>query len=49
MLRTKRRMTGSAIREEVLPENNRLVGEQGKDFASCSGKKGAIYCLTPEL
>lgn len=26
-----------------------LVGELGKDFASCSGKMGAINCLTPEM
>ena len=49
MSKAKKSVTGDAIREEVLPERKGLVGELGKDFASCSGKMGAIDCLTPEI
>lgn len=44
-----RRTTRGAVREEVLAEHKGLVCEPGKDFASCSGKMGAIDCLTPEI
>lgn len=42
-------MTGGAFRGKGLPEHQGLVGEPGKDFASCSGRMGPIDCLTPEI